>query len=118
MNCVNCGFENHADARFCKACGIPLPRLCGGCGEVNPARFKFCGACGAPLSSDVAVDAAGAGPPARRATDAARDAEAADPERRHLTVMFCDLVGSTRLSLALDPEELRDVIRAYQAACT
>ncbi len=41
-----------------------------------------------------------------------------DAERRQLTVMFCDLVGSTSLSGALDPEDLREVIRAYQAACT
>src|SRR5262249_38337915 len=39
-------------------------------------------------------------------------------ERRQLTVMFCDLVDSTRLSSQLDPEEYRDVVRAYQAACT
>ena len=37
-------------------------------------------------------------------------------ERRHLTVMFCDLVGSTPLSLQLDPEDLREVIGAYQLA--
>src|SRR5712692_3053222 len=35
-------------------------------------------------------------------------------ERRQLTVMFCDLVGSTALSAQLDPEELRDVVQAYQ----
>ena len=35
-------------------------------------------------------------------------------ERRQLTVMFCDIVGSTELSQQLDPEDLRDVIRAYQ----
>src|SRR2546425_2810467 len=35
-------------------------------------------------------------------------------ERRQLTVMFCDLVGSTALSEQLDPEELREVVRAYQ----
>ena len=40
-----------------------------------------------------------------------------EAERRQLTVMFCDLVGSTHLSGQLDPEELRDVIRAYQTAC-
>jgi class 3 adenylate cyclase len=39
------------------------------------------------------------------------------PERRHLTVMFCDLVGSTTLSARLDPEDMREVIRAYQDAC-
>src|SRR5437867_1326521 len=36
-------------------------------------------------------------------------------ERRQLTVMFCDLVGSTALSAQLDPEDLREVVRAYQA---
>src|SRR5580693_2008100 len=36
--------------------------------------------------------------------------QAAPAERRHLTVMFCDLVGSTALSSQLDPEDLRDVI--------
>ena len=41
-----------------------------------------------------------------------------DAERRQLTVMFCDLVDSTTLSCQLDPEEYRDVVRAYQTACT
>ena len=39
-------------------------------------------------------------------------------ERRQLTVMFCDLVGSTALSAQLDPEDLREVVRAYQETCT
>jgi len=38
-------------------------------------------------------------------------------ERRQLTVMFCDLVGSTALSARLDPEELREVVQAYQQTC-
>src|SRR5262249_10425244 len=38
-------------------------------------------------------------------------------ERRQLTVMFCDLVGSTALSAQLDPEELREVVQAYQHTC-
>src|SRR6201987_2076181 len=41
-----------------------------------------------------------------------------EAERRQLTVMFCDLVGSTALSQQLDPEELREVVRAYQESCT
>jgi len=40
-----------------------------------------------------------------------------EAERRQLTVMFCDMVGSTALSAQLDPEDLREVIRAYQDAC-
>jgi class 3 adenylate cyclase len=40
----------------------------------------------------------------------------ASAERRLLTVMFCDLVGSTPLSTRLDPEELRDVLKRYQNA--
>ena len=41
-----------------------------------------------------------------------------DAERRHLTVMFCDLVGSTALSTCLDPEDLREVIGAYHRGVT
>src|SRR6478672_10146568 len=40
-----------------------------------------------------------------------------DAERRQLTVMFIDLVGSTELSVELDPEDLRVVIGAYQGVC-
>ena len=38
-------------------------------------------------------------------------------ERRQLTVLFCDLVDSTGLASRLDPEELREVVRAYQETC-
>jgi len=41
-----------------------------------------------------------------------------DAERRQLTVMFCDLVDSTKLSSQLDPEDYREMVRAYQGACS
>src|SRR6516165_10537648 len=40
-----------------------------------------------------------------------------DAERRQLTILFCDLVGSTALSRQLDPEDYRTAVRAYHAAC-
>ncbi len=53
-----------------------------------------------------------------RATDIASEpVKPAPGERRQLTVMFCDLVGSTALAERLDPEELRDLMQAYQRAC-
>jgi len=45
-------------------------------------------------------------------------AAASEAERRQLTVMFCDLVGSTALSTGMDPEDLRDVIASYQNRCS
>jgi len=48
---------------------------------------------------------------------AAKPNEPADAERRQLTVLFCDLVGSTELAARLDPEVLRDVVQAYQQVC-
>ncbi len=42
----------------------------------------------------------------------------AEAERRQMTVMFCNLAGSTALSERLDPEDLREVLRAYQENCS
>ena len=47
----------------------------------------------------------------------ARGPEGEDGERRQLTVLFCDLVGSTRLSVQFDPEDLRQIILEYQKCC-
>ncbi|MCZ6860617.1 MAG: AAA family ATPase [Alphaproteobacteria bacterium] len=41
-----------------------------------------------------------------------------EAERRQLTIMFCDMVGSTALSNSLDPEDYREIIRAYQTSCS
>jgi class 3 adenylate cyclase/tetratricopeptide (TPR) repeat protein len=66
-----------------------------------------------------AIALLGATPPAATVMAASCDAPApADAERRQLTVMFCDLVGSTALSARLDPEDLREVIAAYHRAVT
>src|SRR6266571_5067055 len=54
---------------------------------------------------------AGGAPPVSPAADFAPRVE--DAQRRQLTVMFCDLVGSTPLAARLDPEDLREVISAY-----
>src|SRR3954469_7241273 len=45
------------------------------------------------------------------------DAAGAKAERRHLTVLFCDIVGSTALSAQLDPEDLRQILHAFQHQC-
>ena len=55
---------------------------------------------------------------AERPAAPAAVAEAPEAERRQLTVMFCDLVGSTALSAAMDPEDLRDVIASFQNRCS
>jgi len=59
--------------------------------------------------------------PAETATDASLPRKVVsmqEAERRQLTVMFCDLVGSTALSTRMDPEDLRDVITSFQDKCS
>src|SRR5215471_9939076 len=69
------------------------------------------------LLKAIADLAAGARRAAAEEVPAASPANAtAEAERRQLTVMFCDLVGSTELSSRLDPEDLREVIAAYHRA--
>ncbi len=86
---------------------------CANCGAENPPRFKFCGECGVSLvvSSQLSVVSSQPSfPNPQHPTPSTPSAG----ERRQLTVMFCDLVGSTVLSEQLDPEEYREVVRAYQ----
>lgn len=54
--------------------------------------------------------------PANRISEGEQEQRSSAAERRQLTVMFCDLVGSTALSRQLDPEDLRDIMRRYQDA--
>ena len=68
--------------------------------------------CGAAFA-----DVAGATAPSPALAESARTSHSTDGERRHLTVLFADVVGSTALAGRLDPEALRDVLRAYQAIC-
>lgn len=77
---------------------------CTSCGKENRPGARFCDGCGSPLP-----DAGSGGATPGRASRA---------ERRQLSVIFCDLIGSTRLSQTLDPEELRDLLKAYQDAAT
>jgi TOMM system kinase/cyclase fusion protein len=110
MKCPRCQYEAPSGAEFCPECGTGFsavfPAVCPQCRTQNAPTYKFCTKCGSPL-----VPVPGQAPkvpPARRSPEA---------ERRQLTVMFCDLVGSTALSARLDPENLRDIVRAYQATC-
>src|SRR6266700_2003647 len=73
------------------------------------------------LLSAIAALGTAAPAPALTATPASVPPPAPVPaqaERRQLTVMFCDLVGSTALSTGMDPEDLRDVIASFQSRCS
>ncbi len=83
------------------------------CEHANPKEAQFCMNCGTKLNSR----AAPAPPAETSAKTASSPREIPEADRRQLTVMFCDLAGSTSLSERLDPEELRDVLGDYQAVC-
>jgi len=70
-----------------------------------------------PTASDDAASESEAREPDTAGLPATEELAASTSERRPLTVMFCDLADSTELSTKLDPEDLQDVIRAYQNVC-
>jgi class 3 adenylate cyclase/tetratricopeptide (TPR) repeat protein len=107
MRCSKCGSDNREGRKFCAACGAPLVVTCPKCGATNQPDESFCGECGTALG-----DAA----PAAAAAGTAPVTAAAGGERRHLTVLFCDLVGSTEIATRLDPEEWREVVGSYHSA--
>src|SRR5580658_10914034 len=112
MRCPSCHSENPGGKKFCSECGAGLQKTCRHCGADNAPTAKFCGECGTPLwaSVVVSVEALDAAPIRSSASVARRDITG---ERRHLTVLFCDLVGSTAISAQLDPEEWRETVARY-----
>ena len=78
----------------------PAARVCIACGTRNPRGARFCNGCGMALALVTAVEPA--------------STRSADPsERRQLTVLFCDLVGSTALGGRLDLEDYYALVRSY-----
>ncbi len=116
MLCPNCHSANPDDARFCENCGKPMERACPNCGQpVSPAA-KFCRHCGQSLTTP-------ASPPNQlhqyipkellaklEAVRAARPGEKVEGERRVVTMLFCDVKGSTAAAEKLDPEEWAEVM--------
>src|SRR4029450_12482424 len=100
VECPSCGSANRDENRFCGDCGASLAQHCRACGRENPPGKKFCGDCGAPLANALSSER-----PSAAATPGSPASVGA--ERRQLTVMFCDLVGSTDLASRRDPEDRR-----------
>ena len=90
--CPQCGAEPAPDARFCAVCGRALTG-CPFCGAAVPADARFCPSCG-------------------RLVDADEPAE----ERKVVTVLFADIVGSTAIAEGRDPERVGHILGAYASA--
>src|SRR5262245_55803750 len=119
MRCPSCGSDNPEGTKFYGECGASLPPRCPQCGFANLPATKFCRQCGTALQGQPSGTGSRDPSGERAVPDTPRTAvpSAAEGERRQLTVMFCDLVGSTPLAEQLDPEDLRQVILAYQQTC-
>jgi len=107
LDCPHCQHDNAANAHFCESCGARLQRTCGDCGEPLSLRARFCSQCGRPTSDASATLASAPQTPLQPVIG----------ERRQLTAMFCDMVGSTALSQHLDPEELGVLVAIHQGVC-
>ena len=77
--------------------------ICSNCHFENSAESIYCSYCGVPLARNRSQDPS--------------DAAGFHGERRQLTALFCDIVGSTEIAAALDPEEYHEVIRAFAGRC-
>src|SRR5436309_188543 len=106
MRCSKCDSDNREGRKFCTSCGTALIAVCPRCGAPTGADERFCGECGTALGR---LSSTKTEQPQQAAVSIAG-------ERRHLTVMFCDLVGSTEIAARLDPEEWRELVASYHSA--
>ena len=116
MNCPSCNTQNPDGAKFCMSCGTALAPACPSCGaELPSAEAKFCPGCGHQLDQGEA--AAQAERLARfipaelqAKLAAARAGGGMAGERRIVTMLFCDVTGSTAAAQNLDPEEWAEIM--------
>ncbi len=123
MKCPNCSIENTHDAKFCENCGQPFDRACPNCGKANSPSAKFCKNCGynlaaAPVGAATLSNLQQAAPQPLQAKIIAAKKQV-EGERRLVTVLFTDIVGSTALAEKLDPEEWGEIVSgAHQRVST
>jgi class 3 adenylate cyclase len=115
MRCPHCRHENRGDARFCGECGTSLDSMaCPRCGTLNPARQKFCDSCGASLAASAGAAAttrdARAYTPRHLVEKILTTRSALEGERKHVSVLFADVVDSMRLAEGLDAEEWHRIL--------
>jgi len=114
MRCPTCRNENPEGVKFCGECGARLERTCPQCHAVNPPQFKFCGECGQPFSAPPETSqpkhpskkrTVPSQPPQELTEKILAQKGRIEGERRQVTVMFCDLEGSTALTEKLGDEK-------------
>ena len=115
MICPGCDTPNPDSAKFCMNCGTLLVRRCPNCETEAPDEAKFCLECGHQLdqpAEDEATDALERyiPPELMRKLDSARQRGGMHGERRNVTILFCDVKGSTAAAEKLDPEEWAEIM--------
>src|SRR5262245_28002583 len=120
MRCTSCGAELVAGKPFCPACGAGTAQRCRGCGAVLDPAFRFCPECGLAVAAAVHEGVPPPAPASRPAPDGVAPfvraaGGAIEGERKQVTVLFCDLAGSTAIAARLDPEEYHELLEAYLA---
>src|SRR5262249_45632131 len=102
-------------AKFCKACGAHLEIFCPACSRANVLGSHFCNECGYSLAAAMPASTAKlASPhsytPRHLAEKILNSKSALEGERKQVTVLFCDIVESSRLAERLDPEAMHEVM--------
>jgi class 3 adenylate cyclase/tetratricopeptide (TPR) repeat protein len=113
VQCRQCNSDNAEGAKFCTECGAAFANQCAKCSKENPLDSKFCSECGTSLQAAFPASPR-EGAQSAFAPAHAESASISDGERRHLTVLFCDLVGSTEIAARLDPEDWHAIGADYQ----
>jgi ABC-type oligopeptide transport system substrate-binding subunit/class 3 adenylate cyclase len=114
--CSDCSYKNPAEAEFCQNCGQPLMRDCASCGTSNLASAKFCMHCGTrlegislPASESRLRSLQETAPHELREKIKAARTEI-EGERKPVTMLFTDIVGSTAIAEKLDPEVWKEIV--------
>jgi len=120
MDCLRCGLPCPPDANFCGRCGLRLCIVCALCLTRNEPSGRYCSRCGQTLNTarsavQLAKDVSPGSHSPGRAASLLYSSAAMEGERKQVTVLFCDIVDSTRRAAEIGPEAMHLFLNEFFA---
>src|SRR5579872_1558657 len=105
MKCDYCSNEIETNMKFCPYCGEMIKKICSDCGAISKPEYLFCSQCGKKFAEEKSTSTI-----KNKSPILSHSFDHEEDLRKHATVLFADVRGSTAIVEGLDPEEAKNIL--------